>query len=335
MAPKSFTRVLLKFKDISPRAFEHPTDRAALAGLRKIKGFDLVLKKIVGAFGERRMNLMFLSSAVRVGPNQRPDLHNLLKDVCKVLDLETIPELYITQSPQVNAAAYGIDQPFIVLNTGLVNMMTKEELRTVIGHEVGHILSGHVLYKTMNVILINLGFRLFAFLPLGIAVLPIMLALKEWDRKSELSADRAGLLVSQDPETSLKTIMKIAGGSGKEEYNLDEFEKQAEEYHREGNIVDHFYKIMNLLWMTHPFPVLRIVELRKWADSEEYQKILNLDYPRRTDEDAKASNEWKEAMSSYKKEFSEAKDNLSSLFKDVAEAGEGTISEIFSMFKKK
>ena len=68
-----------------------------------------------------------------------------------------MPELYVTQSPLVNAMALGADKPFIVLTTGLVNLHDPEEIRFVIGHELGHVLSGHAVYRTMLFHLINLA----------------------------------------------------------------------------------------------------------------------------------------------------------------------------------
>ncbi len=148
------TRVLT---DIAPRAWEHPADRAALAALRKIPVFDDILRKLFGFFGERPIRLAFLASSVRVSERQFPRVHDLYRDVLQTLDAPEDYPLFVSQTPIVNAGAYGMDDPFIILNSGTVKLLDDEQLSYVMGHEVGHIMSDHVLYRTMTVLLIQLA----------------------------------------------------------------------------------------------------------------------------------------------------------------------------------
>src|SRR5882672_5883233 len=173
---------------IAPVTWEHPADRAALQTLRSVPGFDEVIRKIVGFFGERGIRLLFQANAVRVGPTQFPVLQTLLTEVSTTMDWPDVPELYVTQTPIVNAAAVGVDHPFIILNSAAVELLDHDELRVMIGHELGHVMSGHALYRTVLILLLELGFQNLPFLA-GLAILPIKLALLEWYRKSELSAD--------------------------------------------------------------------------------------------------------------------------------------------------
>jgi len=202
-----------KFPGISSRAFEHPTDRAALLSLQKIRGFDIIIRKVVGALGERRMRMMYLGSSVRVGPKQRPELHRMLVEVCDVLDMEEIPELFIHQSPHLNAMTVGVDKPFIVLNSSIIDIMNEEEIRCILGHEAAHAFAGHALYKTVLLSLLRISGMLFPG-PLRLLIFPILLGLKEWERKSELTADRGSLLITQNLTTVQSVIIKLAGGSG-------------------------------------------------------------------------------------------------------------------------
>src|SRR6185295_5581246 len=210
---------------IAPVSWEHPADRAALQTLRSIPGFDEVIRKIVGFFGERGIRLMFQANAVRVGPTQLPKLHTMMTEVRTTMDWTDEIELYVTQTPFVNAGAVGVERPFIVLNSAAVALLTDDELRVLIGHELGHVISGHSLYRTVLILILNFGLGNLPFLA-GIALLPIRLALLEWYRKSELSADRAGLLSSQDPKASMSLFLRLAGGSDKT-LNLDAFLTQA------------------------------------------------------------------------------------------------------------
>src|ERR1700678_337932 len=206
-------RARVRLTGISSRAYEHPADRSALVALRKLTGFDTLLKLLNGLLNERAMRLNFLASGVKVSDRQFPHIHEMLRDGAYVLDMDKVPELFIAQTPLVNAMALGTNTPFIVLNSGLVDLLDAEELRAVIGHELGHVLSGHAVSRTMLYNLILLAQRI-AWMPIGyLGLRAIIWGLEEWYRKSELSCDRAGLLAGQDIDASRRALMKTAGGA--------------------------------------------------------------------------------------------------------------------------
>ncbi len=278
--------------NISPLAWEHPADRAALNALRALPGFDEAVKRILGFFGERGVRYFFLANAVRVGPEQRPRLDALYTEVLETLDWpgggpDVIrsragrPPLYVTQSPIVNAAAVGFAEPFIVVNSETLRLLDREELRFILAHEVGHIISGHVVYRTIALILITIGIRNLPFLA-GLAMMPFQLALLEWYRKSEFSADRAGLLGVQDPRTAMRVFLQMAGGDpAGDETSLDEFLRQAAEYETEGGAWDAVLKLLNTAFRDHPFGTVRAAELQRWVDSGAYERVLSGEYPLR------------------------------------------------------
>ncbi|MSQ04251.1 MAG: M48 family peptidase [Myxococcales bacterium] len=202
--------------------------------MRRLPGFDTFLRRFMGAIGVRRLRYLYLASAVRVNENQFTDLHRAYRECCEILDLQKIPELYVSQSPIVNAGAIGLDEPFIVLNSATLELYPPEEIPFVLGHELGHILSNHVLYKTMLRILLQMSLGRMG-LP-GLAIMAIVAGLKEWDRKSELSSDRAGLLCVQDADTAYRILMKMADGPQIHQMDHKEFEKQADEYERGGDV---------------------------------------------------------------------------------------------------
>ncbi|MGH7619763.1 MAG: M48 family metallopeptidase, partial [Gemmatimonadaceae bacterium] len=142
---------------ISSRAWEHPADRAALNALRAIPGFDEVVRKVASFFGERGVRQLFLGDAVRVSAGQRPKLNVMWTEVLETLDWADRPELYITQTPVVNAMAVGFEHPFVVVNSGMLETLTEEEVRSVLGHELGHIMSGHPTYTTIAIIILYFG----------------------------------------------------------------------------------------------------------------------------------------------------------------------------------
>src|SRR5881628_1545095 len=228
---------------IAAVAWEHPSDRAALQALRAVPGFDEVVKKVVGFLGERGIRLLFQANAVRVGPTQFPRMNALYTDVLTSMDWPERPELFVSQTPFVNAGAYGMDHPFIVINSGALKLLDDDEMRSLLGHELGHVMSGHALYKTILFILLEVGLRALPFLA-EIAILPIQLALLEWYRKSELSSDRAGLLATQDPVASLRMNLKFAGGGNMSQMDLNAFLAQAKEYEETGGALDRVFKIL-------------------------------------------------------------------------------------------
>lgn len=288
------TRILT---GIDSRSWEHPGDRAALNALRRIPGFDQVLRAVFGMFGERAVRLAFQANAVRVSANQFPRVHAMWTDVCRTLDAPVEYPVFVTQTPVVNAGAYGMDKPFVIINSGTLGLLNDRQLRFVLGHELGHIMSGHVLYRTMMVLLVRLAEMGFPMV--GLAARAVLLAMMEWSRKAELSCDRAGLLAVQDAEPALTTMLKFAGGGDDSDTSLAEFIKQAEEYRGEGDLVDQVLKVLNTLDLTHPFPVIRVAEMRAWIEGGSFDRILRGEYRRRGEPDPSYAEDLNEAMASY------------------------------------
>jgi Zn-dependent protease with chaperone function len=312
--------------DISPVTWEHPTDRAALQTLRAVPGFDDALRKVVGFIGERGMRLLFQANAVRVGPRQFPWLDATYTDVLSTLDVPERPELFVTQTPLVNAGAYGMDKPFIVINSGTLRLLDEPGVRTILGHEVGHILSGHALYHTLLVLLLNVG---LGFLPslAGIALSPIRAALLEWYRKSELSCDRAGLLACQEPEAAMRVFLSLAGGGSREETSLDAFLAQAREYDASTGTVDWAFKLLNSLGQQHPFATLRAAALVKWIEEGHYDRILRGEYTRRGDEGAYRPQTASEVSERYARDAKAAVGDVVSSAKRAAQAIADTVKK--------
>jgi Zn-dependent protease with chaperone function len=271
----------VRFGGISSRAYEHPADGAALGALRKLRGLDTAVKKFQSLFPERLIRMEHLGSAVRTSDRQFGRLHAMVRDAAAVLDLPRVPELYVKQSPELNAYTMGMAEPFVVLHTALVDLMDADELRFIVGHELGHAMSGHCMYHTIARHLVVLG-AMAASVPLGgIGVQVLLAALGEWSRKSELSSDRAGLLVGQDRQAALRALMKLAGGSHLHEMDIEEFLLQAAEYARVGDVRDTMARVMLAGEASHPLVVVRVAELDGWACGEQYLAALAGDYPLR------------------------------------------------------
>ncbi|BDH56872.1 Zn-dependent protease [Tsukamurella sp. PLM1] len=324
----SVSRTYRSLPGISTRAWEHPADRAALVALRNLKGFDTVLKAISALLRERQHRLLFLASGVRVDDRQFPHLHDVLVDCARVLDTDAVPELYVVQDPSVNAMTIGMDRPFIVINTGLLELMDAEEQRFVVGHELGHALSGHAVYRTMLMHLLRLAGS-FGWVPIGgWALRAIVAALMEWQRKSELSGDRAGLLCVQDPDVAMRVHMKTAGGTKLSEMDTQRFLAQAAEYERTGDLRDGVLKLLNLELQSHPFSVLRAADLNRWVERGDYGRIVGGEYPQRADDErASAAEEFKTAARGYKENFDASADPLITTLRDFGSSAVNTVGE--------
>ena len=313
------------FPEISAVSWEHPADRAALQTLRAVPGFDDVVRKIIGILGgERGIRLLFQGNAIRAGTNQFPKLHALHVEVTATFDWPTVPELYVSQTPIFNAGAFGVDDPFIVMHSAALEMLDDDELLVLLAHEMGHVVSGHSLYRTIAAIILAVSFSALPILA-GIALLPIRLAILEWYRKSELSSDRAGLLGSQDILASQRLFMKMAGGTRGQirqgEMDLNAFMAQANEYRTQNEGFDFLYKVLNTLGLTHPMNTVRAAELQQWVVGGEYDRILRGEYTKRGAEAKERSlkDDIAEAGSHYASEAREAASHVVDAAKRAAD----------------
>ncbi|MEQ8462150.1 M48 family metallopeptidase [Coleofasciculus sp. E2-BRE-01] len=256
--------------------FRHPLDFQATQALKQFPGLDLMVRNLLGPLAEQFFYLNNIAASVLVGENQLPHLHNLLLDACKTLDLEP-PQLYVQQHPVPNAYTFAMrgKQPFIVLHTALIDMLTPEEIQAVIAHELGHLKCEHGVYLTP----LNIMILAASLLPNWGAVIAQSLQeqMLEWLRCAEFSCDRAALLATQNPRVVMSVLMKLAGGSPTlaPQLNLDAFIAQARAYDDISNSeLGELLKSAQTAQLSHPVPVLRAREIDQWASSQAYQSLL-------------------------------------------------------------
>lgn len=293
----------VRYEQISAKAYEHPADRAATSALHAVPLLDRVLKWITDMGHERRFHQLILGNAVRIGPDQVPDVWTWYVAAVKCLDLPETPPLYVTNDPRVNAMTVGAKQPLIVVNAGLLSSYEPEEVQTVLAHEVGHVLSEHYHYTTALVLLSALMAGTLA--TAGMLVMPLRAlryALLEWRRAAELSSDRAAALVTGDPLRPCRVLMRIAGGA-LPGMSLEAFLKQAGDYHDEDDLFARYSRFWSEMQATHPFPVRRVRELTAWVQSGEFDRIRGGNYARRGQEPP-PSAEFRAAVEHYGERFS-------------------------------
>lgn len=287
---------------ISPKAYEHPADRAATAALKQIPFIDVLVKKLLEFGLERSYKQQLLGNGIQLGPNQLPRVYTSFNSCLDTLDLPQAYDLYLLQTPQVNAMAFGAERPVVIVNSALMTMFEEDELKSVLAHEIGHIHSEHVLYRTVLILLLNLSLSSLPLPPLGnLPIQAIILVLLEWSRASELTCDRAAALVVRDPRVHCRTLMKLAGGNV-EGLNVDAFIQQANRYETWDDYADRGLRFFGELNTTHPYAVRRVSELTRWIQSGEYDRIISGNYVRRGQEPPPTA-EFERAVDFYSGQF--------------------------------
>lgn len=256
--------------------FRHPLDFEATNSLKQLPGLDLMVRQLLGALGEQFFYLENIASSVLVSEQQLPELHQSLLEACQILDLEA-PQLYVRQNPIPNAYTFAMrgKQPFMVLHTSLISMLTPAEIQAVMAHELGHLKCEHGVYLTLaNLILLAAG-QLPNFG--GLIAQGLQSQILQWLRCAEFSCDRAALLATQDPRVVSSVLMKLAGGSPTlaPQLNLDAFLAQAKTYDIISETeMGRIFKEAQSSQLTHPLPVLRAREIQRWASSKNYESVL-------------------------------------------------------------
>ena len=306
------------YPNISGKAYEHPADRAATAALKAVPMLDTVVRKLIEWRFEKALRQFFLGNSVKVGERQLPDLWASHLGVCRILDMPEVYDLYVASGVLGGAQAVGSGKPMVVIDSMLLSRLGPGEQRVILAHELGHILSDHVLYMTALNILLSAGSTMPLFL--GLPFRAVRAVLLEWYRAAELSCDRASTLAVRDPRIVCRTLMVTAGGMPADKLDLDAFLAQALEYQTWDDPTDRVRRFFNELGRTHSYAVTRVSEVMKWVQSGDYDRIARGDY-RTRDEQADVREEAGDAMEFYAERFRaifrEAGENIASMGSQV------------------
>ncbi len=311
------------YPGISSKAYEHPADRAATAALKAVPMLDTVVRKLIEWGYERALRQAYLGNSVKVGENQLPDLWASHVGVCKILDMPDVYDLYVTWGVLGGAQAIGAGKPMVVMDSGLLRKLGPGEQRVVLAHEIGHILSDHVLYMTALNILLSTTMSV-PFL-LGLPLRAVRTVLLEWYRAVELSCDRAATIAVRDPKIVCRTLMVLGGGISADHLNLDAFMAQAMEYETWDDPSDRVRRFFYEIGRTHPLAVRRVSEVMKWVQSGDYDRIQRGEY-RTRDQEANVREEAGDAVEFYAERFRaifrEMGENITSLGTQMGGAAE-------------
>ncbi|MGA2924614.1 MAG: M48 family metallopeptidase [Solirubrobacteraceae bacterium] len=288
------------YKNISSKAYEHPADRAATAALKAVPMLDTVVRKLIEWGYERALRQLYLGNSIKVGERQLPALWGSHVGVCHVFDMPEVYDLYVTGGVMGGAVVIGSEKPMIVIDSMLLSRLGSGEQRVVLAHEVGHILSDHVVYMTALNILVSASGGLP--LVLGIPFRAVRAVLLEWYRAVELTCDRAATLAVRDPRIVCRTLMVLAGAMPADELNLDAFMAQAMQYESWDDPTDRVRRFFHEIGQTHPYAVKRVSEVMRWVQTGEYDRIVRGEY-RTRDHETDVREEAGEAMEFYAERF--------------------------------
>jgi Zn-dependent protease with chaperone function len=320
---ESLPEAIEPYPEISSKAYEHPADRAATAALKAVPMLDTVVRKLVEYSYERALRQSYLGNSVKVSERQLPELWASYRGVHRILDMPDDYDLYVSSTLSWNALTIGSQNPMLVIGSDLLEHLGPGEQRTILAHELGHILSDHVLYRTALAILVSAGGGLP--LGLGLPVRAVRAVLLEWSRATELSCDRAATLAVRDPRIVCRALMVIAGGVRADQLDLDAFMAQAMEYENWEDSHDRVRRFFNEINLTHANAVRRVSEVMRWVQSGEYDRIIRGEY-RRRGEQAPVREEASDAMEFYAERFRamfrELGENVTSIGNQMGEASQ-------------
>jgi Zn-dependent protease with chaperone function len=259
---------------VFPSAFQHPLDAEALRALGGLAGFDDLIRLVSEHGVEKSERVLHYASLVRVGPRQCGGLYRVYRACVERAGITPEPALFL-QPGQINALTGGIETPYLILDSGTVSLLSQNELEFIIGHELGHIRCQHLLYHFLGAHLRDLA----GMIPIVGKLIGIgaEAALEEWRRKSELSADRFGLLVCQDLDAALRVMVKWSGvpPAYYHQIDIDAFVAQNDDFEAlDQDKLSFVYKILHTLERSHPWTVVRAAALREWHGSGTYTEVL-------------------------------------------------------------
>mgnify|MGYP005905968763 FL=1 len=261
----------------SAELYVHDLDRQAADALNQFPKFVKLLESYSANYDEKAAKIDLLSTAIRLGEKQMPEVYGLLPPICEQLGIDA-PELYYVKDKHPNAATFGSTNPCIYVISGLVNTLPLNLLPSVLAHECGHIACKHSLYHSIAAQLVGgIDRSPLARIPaIGKYLTPTLVrALLFWDRCSELSADRAAALCDGTADKTIDVLLRL-NGYGK---NVDrkEFLNQALDLKSFVND-SRSNKLLELMLVqdeTHPRLATRAYECYEWSQSAQYAGIID------------------------------------------------------------
>ena len=223
---------------------------------------------IVGTYASQQIRKCNLSM-LAVGPKQFSEVYQVACDCARILGIG-IPNVFIMNNPAVDAYTIATDdiEPVIVVYSGLLERFSLGELRCVIGHECGHIHNQHSIYQTAVQLFMGVLSSSTDKFSMGrLLSASSVLLLKAWSRASEVTADRAAMICSENLEDAYHVNAKLLYGAafGERQINYEAIREQLED---EISNPSKYYELTD----THPTASRRIAAQQEFAECETLYK---------------------------------------------------------------
>jgi len=226
-----------------------------------------------GDVGDIRLKSQNEGSSVKIGPNMMNELFEICREVKERLDFEDPIDFYIKQRSEINAYTIASDDlevrpHIIVIYSALYNLMTKEEIAFVIGHEIGHLINKDCFVK-------NVCSFVYPEDEEGNSECPLYLLrrIRQYDLLAELSADRFGYIAAdQNIEAVVSTIFKLTSGLNLEKAGITFEQILQHNAERMGYLTSQDY---NFAQSSHPADIIRIDALIAFGTAKS-ERALNI-----------------------------------------------------------
>lgn len=262
---------------LKPEDYQHKGEVAAMKVLKGIPLFDVLLGKALDLSVKVNQLPNAVGNYYRITEKTNSRVYDLYKLALSRLDMNEEYPLFSKLDYNYNAYTTGVKEPVIVIHSSCIKDYTDGELLNIIGHEIGHIKSGHMLYHTMAS-LMNSILGSFGGIAQGASV-AIQYGLMNWKRNSEYTADRAGLIAALDINEVNSETMKMLGHSSNIkdiDYSLDKVMKQVDDFNLDtSGIIGKLLYVSYTAKQTHPWSILRLKQINDWYDSGQYQDVVN------------------------------------------------------------
>ena len=262
--------------NLNPQSVIHPDDRSAIINVvDKIPGVRTALES-AGEFYGKLTAIDYMGNGVVATRDSMREVYNLFVETCNIIGLKEVPELATEWGYLISSYTVGGNKLRIVLSSGSIDLLDREEQAFLIGQEIGHIASGHIPYHMLLELLYTpaVDDQTFSLIA-GAIKFPLL----DWYRKSHYTADRFALLCCQDINVALRTMMKMAGLPQKyfESTDPKSFLLQARDFSdlQSNSTVKRLMTQYIRNSAALPWLVDRARVLMDWYDSGDYQKIID------------------------------------------------------------
>lgn len=254
------------------RDYAHPVDSTLIKFLDN-PAVNSVFRQLIGIVADSTYGPV-VASAIPISKSNYPEINRIVDDCVAELNIKRPYVVISNMISGLNAMAFGNDEEaYIAVSPLMVKMMSERQLRFVIGHECGHVAMGHMVYHTV----ISIATAFASAVPVIGPVVDMVgtLPLKAWSRRSEITADRAGLLCCGDSEVAQKALLQLEMPfMNPDDISLEGYVKGSDKYLKEG-----FIRRLNEFNDAHPIIPKRIHALQVFVSSEKYCRITGKPVP--------------------------------------------------------